>query len=105
MVQAILEKHIQGWLYEASRDVIGLWNLCGAARHDFGGKTPEEVKALTLGFVRELLANGVRAINIGDGQPWPDQRPDRVIERISREWDALGREPNVPDIVWFKKIS
>lgn len=103
MTQATLDKYIQGWLYEASRDVIGLWNLCRAARQDFGGNTPEEVKALTLGFARELLANGARAINIGDGRPWPDQRPDSVIERISREWDALGHEPDVPDIVWFKK--
>jgi hypothetical protein len=103
MAQEMLEKYIEGWIYEATRDVVGLWNLWRAANHDFGARTPEEAKRLTLDFVRELLANGVQAINIGDGRPWPDQRPDRVIERISREWDALGREPNVPDIVWFKK--
>jgi hypothetical protein len=103
MSQVTLEKYIRGWIDEASRDVIGLWNLCRAARQDFGGRTPEEIKVLVLGFVRELLANGVQAINVSDGRPWPDQRPDSVIKRISREWDALGREPNVPDIVWFKK--
>jgi hypothetical protein len=103
MTQTALDKHIQGWILEASRDVIGLWNLCRAARQDFGAKKSEQVKKLVLTFVRELLANGLQAINVGDGRPWPDQRPDNVVERISREWDALGREPNVPDIVWFKK--
>ena len=105
MTQATLDKYIQGWAEEASRDVIGLWNLCLAARRDFGAKTPAEIKTLSLSFVRELLAKGVHAINIGDGRPWPDQRPESVIERISREWDALGHEPDVPDIVWFKKQS
>jgi hypothetical protein len=103
MTQAALEKYLRSWLYEASHDVIGLWNLSRAARQDFGARTPEEVKSLVLGFARELLASGVQAINVGDGRPWPDQHPDSVIERISREWDALGHEPNVPDIVWFKK--
>jgi hypothetical protein len=105
MEQNLLEKRMRGWLYEAAHDVIGLWNLCHAARYDWGVRSPEELKALVLGFVRELLANGVQAINVSDLQPWPDQRPDSVTERISREWDALGREPNVPDIVWFKKKS
>jgi hypothetical protein len=103
MAQEMLEKHLKGWIYEAAQDVVGLWNLCHAARYDWGATRPEEIKALVLGFVRELLANGVQAINVSDGRPWPDQQPDSVIERISREWDALGREPNVPDIVWFKK--
>ncbi len=105
MAQEMLEKHLKGWLYEADYDVIGLWNLYNAARHDWGAKRPEEIRALVLGFVRELLANGVQAINPGDLRPWPNQQPDSVIERISREWDELGREPNVPDIVWFKKTG
>jgi hypothetical protein len=103
--QGLLERRMRGWVYEAGQDVVGLWELCRAARDDWGTKTAEESKTLVLGFVHELLANGIKAINIGDGRPWLDQRPDSVIERISREWDALGREPNVPDIVWFKKTS
>jgi hypothetical protein len=105
MDKDLLDKRMSGWLYEAARDVVGLWELCGAARDDWGAETPEESKPLVLGFVRELLANGVQAVDIANGQPWPDQRPVSVLARISREWDALGREPNVPDIVWFKKTD
>lgn len=103
MDQDVLERQMQGWMYEAANDVVGLWQLCRAARNDFGAETPEQIKRLVLGFVRDLVAQGVQAINISDGSPWPDQRLESVIERVSREWDALGREPNIPDIVWFKK--
>jgi hypothetical protein len=26
---------------------------------------------------------------------------EEAVTRISREWDALGRDPNTGDIVWF----
>lgn len=103
MDQQTLDKKMQAWIYEATEDVLGLWQLCRSARYDWGARTPEEVKTMVLGFVRRLLENGVHAVEVGDQRPWPNQNPDSVIERISREWDALGREPNVPDIVWFKR--
>ena len=105
MEQALLDQQMRSWLYEATHDVVGLWELCRVAREKGGARTPDESRKLVVGFVRDLLTNGVRAVNVADGHPWPDQRPDSVIERISREWDDLGREPNVPDIVWFKKTS
>jgi hypothetical protein len=103
MDQQILDKKMQAWICEATEDVLGLWQLCRSARYDAGAKTPEEAKAMVLGFVRRLLESGVQAVEVSNQRPWPNQNPDNVIERISREWDALGREPNVPDIVWFKR--
>ena len=104
MVQEnLLEKRIRGWMYEAAQDVVGLWELCRAAREDWGAKTPQEVRERVLSLVRALLRNGVQAVEVLDQRPWPTQDPDEVVERISREWDTLGREPNVPDIVWFKR--
>lgn len=103
MDQQMLDGIMQTWIQEATEDVLGLWQLCRAARYYGGAKTPDEVKTMVLGFVRRLLENGVQAVEIGNQRPWPNQNPDRVIERISREWDALGREPNVPDIVWFTR--
>jgi hypothetical protein len=55
--------------------------------------------------VRELLAHGLLAGDppySKDGYTaWQDQRLDAVIDRIRAEWIALGRTPNIPDIVWF----
>ena len=101
--QFALEPKLQGWIYEAGEDVLGLWQLCRSARYDWGAKDAADVKELMLGFVRALLERGVQAVDVSDQQPWANQNPEFVIARISREWDALGREPNVPDIVWFKK--
>jgi hypothetical protein len=103
MEQAALEPKLRGWIYEAGKDVLGLWELCRSAHRDWGAEDPQQVKRLVLGFVRALLQRGVQAVDIGDQRPWPNQDPESVIARISSEWDALGREPNVPDIVWFKK--
>jgi hypothetical protein len=100
--QTELENKLKGWVHEATVDVLGLWQLCRSAHRDWGASTPDEVKSLVLAFVRELLARGVKAVNIKDQEPWSDQDCERVLERISKEWDALGREPNVPDIVWFR---
>jgi hypothetical protein len=102
MQATALEPKLESWIYEAKRDVLGLWQLCRSAHRDWGVENPQEVKALVLSFVRAVLAHGIQAVDVVDQRPWPSQDPDRVIERISREWDALGREPNVPDIVWFK---
>ena len=103
MQKDILAKRISGWVYEADHDVVGLWELCRAARDDWGATTPAQVRKIVLQLVRRLLDNGVEAVDIVTQHPWPDQHPEGVIARISREWDALGREPNVPDIVWFKR--
>ncbi|MEJ7608099.1 MAG: hypothetical protein WKF37_17980 [Bryobacteraceae bacterium] len=50
------------------------------------------------------LARGFVAINspykgMGKSELWLDQEPGHVIDRIRREWDALGRIPTIPDIV------
>ena len=103
MQQSTLDKKLPSWIYEATEDVLGLWQLCRSARYEWKAKTPEEVKRLVLGFVRALLQHGLEAVDVQNQQPWKNQDPDSVVERISREWDDLGREPNVPDIVWFKK--
>jgi hypothetical protein len=103
MPRAALEPKLQAWIYEAGTDVLGLWQLCRSAHRDWGAKDPNEVKTLVLGFVRALLQRGVQAVDVRDQRPWADQDPENVIARISREWDVLGHEPNVPDIAWFKK--
>ena len=104
MDETLLERRMKGWIYEAGVDVLGLWELCRAARYDWDASAPEEVKSLVLSFVQKLLKEGLQAIDIGSGKPWTNQDPEIVIDRISREWDALGREPSVPDIVWFKLL-
>lgn len=93
------------FLKEAEEDYIGLWQLIKAAKCFISAEEPLVTRAVTLDIVRELLAAGLEA---GDPpysttgyRPWPNQNPDAVASRIEQEWEALGHEPNIGDIVWF----
>jgi hypothetical protein len=91
-------------LRHAESDYVGLWVIIKILGEEFG-IIEDSLRGQTLDVVRELLACGLLA---GDPPysatgytPWQDQRPDAVIDRIRAEWIALGRTPNIPDIVWF----
>lgn len=102
-VVTVPEGLIGRFLAEAQDDQVGLWEIVREVeqRSASGASALEE----TLAVVRELLSHGLQAGDppySTDGyRAWADQRPDAVIERIRREWAALGRAPNIPDIVWF----
>ena len=92
---------------EARDDFVGLWEIVRQVEQRTGpGSAAREP---TLAVIRALLVRGLRA---GDPpysargyRPWADQEPDAVIDRIRREWLALGRMPNIADIAWFERAS
>ncbi len=87
---------------EAREDYLGLWQI--VMRTNRLASSDERAREDTLADIRVLLARGVRAGNLtGEGgfAAWPDQFPDSVIERVRREWVALGRAPTVNEIAWF----
>ena len=87
---------------EAREDYLGLWQI--TMRANRLASSDERAREAAFADIRALLARGVRAGNLtGDGgfAAWADQRPDAVIERIRREWAALGRAPTVNEIAWF----
>ncbi len=63
------------------------------------------LKKMTLAVIREVLTLGLRAGDspyaAGGFTVWPEQEVDLVISRIDNEWTALGRDPNIGDIVAF----
>ncbi len=98
MVDALLEM--------AQLDIVGLWEVI----EEFQCRgTPEgDLRQHTLKLVAVLLERGFVAgsapyPSAGRYEPWPDQRPDRVIDRIRESWDALGHAPSGSgdDFVWF----
>jgi len=97
------ESLISRFLVEAQDDQIGLWEIVREVPQQTG--PGEAAMDETLAVIRELLARGLQAGDppySTDGyRAWADQQPDRVIERIRRDWMVLGRTPNIPDIVWF----
>jgi hypothetical protein len=94
---------IRRFLVEAQDDQVGLWEIVREVEQRTG--LGASAMAETLAVVRELLSRGLQAgdppYSAGGYRAWADQRPDAVTERIRREWIALGRTPNIPDIAWF----
>jgi hypothetical protein len=90
---------------EAEIDAIGLWQLVSAVKIDMGEDKPERVKQFTFDLVRTLLSRGFSVGRLSKSgrelEPWPDQGPQAVIDRIDVAWRDLGRDPFVGDIAWF----
>jgi len=91
------------FLAEAQDDLVGLWEIARDVGERAG--SAEDTREETLALVRELLARGLVAGDppyaAGGYRPWTDQDPDQAVARIRREWLALGRMPDIPDIAWF----
>jgi len=90
---------------ESHDDHVGLWEIVRAVREDLGVSDNAEVRRLTL----EVVASLLREHGLVAGKPTPDWRgfvpwplsPEEAERRIEEEWAALGRDPNLWEIVWF----
>lgn len=93
---------------EAQSDVVGLWAVLWQVKNELPSLSSEEAKAATLEVVRDALGREeivVGGFGGGDTEttsfiPWQMSLTD-ALQRIEREWGALGREPNLGDIAWF----
>jgi hypothetical protein len=94
------------FLREARSDDVGLWLLVRWVRDALGPDcNADEVREKTLGFLEEMLRNGRIRAGHPDGErrrfvAWPFDAQEAVA-RIRTEWEALGREPKLGEIVWF----
>jgi hypothetical protein len=93
---------------EARTDTVGLWSILRHVKIDEPSLTDDEAKQITLLVIRSALRRGeVVAGEFVDRDEetaafvaW-EISADQAIEKIEREWAALGREPNLGDVAWF----
>jgi hypothetical protein len=117
-------------LQACSEDDVGLWEAVWFVQQDFPEASTDEIKEIVLSALRVLLtarlidagrsvargsssiprwAPGFSAPTIGESPVWGpgydivswNLPADQAIERIRQEWDELGGEPTIGDIVWF----
>jgi len=100
-----LEQIAKDFVLEANGgDYVGLWQIVNAIGHEFGIADEAYVRTAALRIVEDLLGRGLEAVDLVAGGgciPWGEKEPKQVICRIEREWDDLGREPNIGEICWF----
>jgi hypothetical protein len=91
-------------LMEAVDDYVGLWSVAWEFREKEGEKEPIEIRRKTLETIKSLLEEELIQPGMfnqaGVFELW-NLIPKRALERIESEWDALGREPTLGEIVWF----
>ena len=105
----IIDPLKESLLEECREDHIGLWSVVRDVRHALPNATDQTVKATVMSLVESLLATS--PVKVGfpkhDGigfEPW--RLPcNRIIKRIRAEWDALGRDPGIGEIVWLSATN
>ena len=89
-------------------DWLGLWVVVLIARSALGPIGDRELRQSVLKGIGQLL--DLDEIELGfptrDGRfvPWTNA-PEDALARIEGEWEALGRDPNIGEIVWLNKLD
>jgi hypothetical protein len=104
VVQKITPLH-ENFLAYCSDDWTGPWQLARWIRLSDSDADDDKIQARTLEILRDLLEAGYIVAgdaDFGSGKftQW-NLSVDQIIDRIHREWDVLGRDPSIWDIVWF----
>ncbi len=92
-------------LIECHEDYVGLWSILKSIRFNSQQKlNASESRRETMKLIEELLKEGLiepgMFANNGNFEIWQLSTTD-IIAKIEAEWDALGRDPTIADIVWF----
>jgi hypothetical protein len=103
--QKKLDEIVADYVDVARTDYVGLWQIVIRVRHDFGLSDHEEIRKLVMQIIKGMLLSGLEPVAFDSSarsSPWPNQNVDYVLNRVSVEWDSLGRDPNPGDILWFR---
>lgn len=93
-------------LAELRDDHADLWKLLWIvkAEAELDEAMPKTVRQESLAVIAALLEGGYVHPGAPRGResfsPWPLDATD-ALARIEREWDALGRDPDIGEIAWF----
>ena len=87
---------------ECREDYVGLWSVMRRIKESDlpdGANVMEE----TLSLIAPLISGGsvvVGQFEDGKFREWL-MMPEEILGRIRRDWLALGRDPDIGDIVWL----
>ena len=98
-----MDEVVDGFIKALEVDYISLSDIAFDARVDFGAKTTDEALRVSLDIVRRLYEKGLRPGDYcGPFNYWPEEGCAAMLDRIAREWTALGEDPNpINPICWF----
>jgi len=96
---------LKGLIEEAKVDEVGLWFIISRIRDEMEVSDRDRLRKVTMLCVKNLLASGeVRAGYYrpdGSGFEKWNLEPHDIVGLIDRQWDELGREPDIGEVVVF----
>ncbi len=99
-----LESISNGFLAECREDYVGLWKLIWRIGKETHETDPHTIRSLAIALLTNLLNRDLVKAGMpnaaGDFEEWRASS-DEIIRRIETEWDRLGKEPDIGDVVWF----
>lgn len=72
-----------------------------------GGASDEDVPDMAIALIKEVLTRGLMQIgDVTDGGffEW-DMSPEEAADRVSREWRARGRSPDLGEVCWLANTA
>jgi hypothetical protein len=107
MNRASLEELWRPYGHELTSDYVGLWELMMHVRREEPGLDEDAVRVTVLAMIAMALEQ--RAAQAGthprgrEGleHVW-DGPTGQVVDRIRRDWIALGRDPKPGEVVWLQ---
>jgi hypothetical protein len=90
---------------EAQGDYIGLWEVVRRVKELLPALPAKARQDFTLELLTGILSSGkLVAGDLRAGKPeflpWGGE-VSTIMARIAEEWDALGHDPDIGDIVWL----
>jgi hypothetical protein len=100
------ESQIRELIEEAKYDEVGLWLILSTVQDELGINEPQSLRQVVMNTVKVLLDSGEVVAGYyksgyGDVVIKWNMDTATVLAKIEMEWDQLGREPNIGDIVVF----
>ena len=103
--QIEIDEIVHDFVNEARLDYVGFWEITGRVQHRFKLSDRSKVREAVMQIVSGLLSAGLEAVDLASSGAgcirWENQAPAHILDRISSEWNKLGRDPTIGDIVWF----
>jgi hypothetical protein len=100
-VEDVVMRGCDDWL-----DACGVASVAMNIGH---AHSAEEIRDLSLKIIREVVQQGL--MEVGDlpeeGRRlklWP-MTPQECLDRVEREWEALGRNPSLSEICWLENTD
>lgn len=91
-------------LLEGLEDDIGLWEFVAAITDEIPSGDEPAIKRGVITMAEDLLERGLMVAGFPDrrgGFGVAGEDSSGIASRIDREWDELGRPPDIGEVIWF----